>query len=122
MAKCHTNIVLASIAGLIVGVLLGAGAVQYGQTTAASLVALRDTVYRTPRSVEEAKDQGLEDEGLARPDFEWRDQRTENPAATHGVAADELPMYCPGQSAMRRSRCLINHLNNIVEELNAVEE
>lgn len=121
MAKCHTNMVLASIAGLIVGVLLGAGAVQYGQTTAASIVALRDTVYRNSRSVNEAKMQGLEDEGLARPQYEWREQRTENAAAVHGVANEELPIYCPGQSSLRRSRCLINHLNNIVEELNVLE-
>ena len=121
MAKCHTNMVLASIAGLIVGVLLGAGAVQYGQTTAASLVAIRDTVYRNSRSINEAKMQGFEDEGQLRPDYEWRDQRTENPPATHGVDGNALPMYCPGQSALRRSRCLINTLQSIVDELNTME-
>ena len=122
MAKCHTNIVLASIAGLIVGVLLGAGAVQYGSTTAASLGAIRDTVYRNHRSGEAAKVQGFEDEGLVRPDFEWRDERTENPIATHGVAGDDLPIYCPGQSALRRSRCLINALQQVVNEMNTIEE
>ena len=121
MAKCHTNMILASIAGLIVGVLLGAGAVQYGQTTAASLVALRDTVYRNSRSINEAKMQGIEDEGITRPRYEWREQRTENPSAVHGVANEELPIYCPGQSSLRRSRCLINTLQSIVDELNAME-
>ena len=123
MAKRHHVTLLAFLGGILVGLLLGAAASQFNNLDA-TLVARADTIYRNSRSVNAAKMLGIEDEGLARPNFEWRTQRTGDatPDDVHASAADNLPMYCPGQSAQRRTRCLINELNNIVQELNSENE
>ena len=116
MAKRHQVTLLAFLGGILVGLLLGAAASQYSEWNA-TLVARSDTVYRNPRSINEAKMLGIEDEGQARPNYDWRTQRTGDATANHASGSETLPMYCPGQSALRRTRCLLNELNNAVQEL-----
>ncbi|MDD4627784.1 MAG: hypothetical protein PHE68_00115 [Candidatus Peribacteraceae bacterium] len=120
MAKRHQVTLLAFLGGILVGLLLGAAASQYNEWSA-MLVARADTVYRNPRSVNAAKMLGIEDEGQPRPNYEWRTQRIGNPIDTHTAAPEIIQMYCPGQSALRRSRCLLNELNNVVQDLEEAE-
>jgi hypothetical protein len=122
MAKRHQITLLAFLGGILVGLLLGAAASQYNEWSA-MLVARTDTVYRNGRSINAAHQLGIQDEGQARPDYEWRTQRTGNPIdTTHASATEDLPMYCPGQSALRRTRCLLNELNKTMQELDTVTE
>lgn len=114
MAKRHQVTLLAFLGGVLVGLLLGAAASQYNEWSA-MLVARSDSVYRNSRSINTASQLGIQDEGQARPDYEWRTQRTGD--AVRASAPETLPMYCPGQSALRRTRCLLNELNKTMQEL-----
>jgi hypothetical protein len=115
------NTIVTVLTGLVVGALLGAGAMQYASLTANMLVARTDDNYRSQRY-----NSTLDAEGIYRSDglpgarsLDWAtaDTRTEKaPAAIHGAAL-EKQRYCPGQSSDRRSQCLINEVNNILEEL-----
>lgn len=108
---------LTILIAVLTGVFLGAGAVQYAGLTASSLVAMRDAVYRNHRSVDNAKEQGIEDAGNTGIDLQWRTDRVEKAPAVLRGAALEQQRYCPGQSALRRSTCLINEVNKILKDL-----
>ncbi|MDD5623611.1 MAG: hypothetical protein PHI23_02800 [Candidatus Peribacteraceae bacterium] len=99
------------------GVLLGVGAVQYTQLNATLSTEHFDTVYRNRRSVREAKLNGIEDEGRARPNYEWRTQRTEKAPGTVSTETEDrlIEGRCQGQSTYRQPQCIVNYLNGLTK-------
>ena len=63
------------IAALCAGVILGAGTLKFAESTA-DLVAVRSNLYRNQRSINDAKDLGIEDEGHAGVQWEWHSAAT----------------------------------------------
>ncbi|ALM09665.1 MAG TPA: hypothetical protein DEB30_00755 [Candidatus Peribacter riflensis] len=119
MANRHIRV--AALTGLLVGVLMGAGVVHYAELTADLLIARTDYNYRSQRYNRELDMQGLNrDDGIvgARR-LEWSNDetRTEKAPATglRGAALERL-RYCEGQSPVRRSQCLVNAANAILQE------
>lgn len=88
MAKRHLNI--AVLVGLLVGVLLGAGALRTAEVTADVLVARMDFVKRSQRTNEVYSDQGLQNPGVAdaRNTARTTDTRTEKGLRGAATARD----------------------------------
>lgn len=112
---------VAVLVGLLAGVLMGAGAVHYAELTANMIVARTDYNYRSQRYNEILDNEGIARStglsGARRLDWSTDETRTEKVPATalHGVAIEKL-RYCVGQSSVRRSQCLINAANEILED------
>lgn len=120
MANSNTTRV-AVLLSMLAGVLMGAGTVQIANMTAEQLTARTDYNYRSQRY-----NRNLANEGIQRSDgmtgarfLDWADDetRTEKAPATafHGSAIEKL-RFCEGQSPVRRSQCLVNAANEILEE------
>ncbi|MDD5103581.1 MAG: hypothetical protein PHX93_04230 [Candidatus Peribacteraceae bacterium] len=113
---------LAALVGLLVGVLLGAGTVHYAEVTADLLIARTDYYYRSQRYNRDLGNEGIyRGDGLAGARrLEWSNEDTRNekaPAtAVHGAADLEKLRYCEGQSSVRRSQCLVNAANQILQD------
>lgn len=126
MAKRNTTR-LTVLVGLLVGVLLGVGTVHFAEVTADLLIARTDFNYRSQRYNETLSNEGIaRDTGMpgARTlDWGTLDTRTEKAPATalRGAAIEKL-RYCKGQSADRRSQCLVNAANQILQDAAAQGE
>jgi len=116
----NKNTRLAVLVGLLAGVLMGAGAVHYAEMTA-DLLARTDFNYRSARYNETLSNEGISRgtglTGARRLDWRTDETRTEKVPATvlHGAAIEKL-RYCAGQSTVRRSQCIINAANQILED------
>jgi len=117
----HRHHSLPVLLGLLVGVILGIGTVQVAELSADLLLARTDLNYRSQRynrvlDMEQMnRSDGLE--GARALDWSTADTRTEKAPATalRGSAIEKL-RFCDGQSATRRSQCLINAANQILQE------
>ncbi|OIO53895.1 hypothetical protein AUJ46_04095 [Candidatus Peregrinibacteria bacterium CG1_02_54_53] len=120
MAK-HKQTRVAVLTALLVGVLMGAGAVHYAELTANLLIARTDFNYRSQRynrnlaNEEIFRSDGLD--GARRLEWSNEETRTEKAPATalRGAALNRL-RYCEGQSPVRRSQCLVNTANQILKD------
>lgn len=112
---------VAVLVGMLAGVLMGAGAVHYAELTADLLIARTDFHYRSQRYNDTLNNQGFNrDDGMVgarRLDWRNEETRTEKaPApALRGSAIEKL-RYCEGQSPVRRSQCLVNAANAILQD------
>lgn len=120
MAKSNTTR-LTVLVGLLVGVLLGAGTVHFAEMTANLLIARTDFNYRSQRYNETLNNEGIT-RGTGMPgarflDWGTLDARTEKAPATalRGAAIEKL-RFCEGQSPDRRSQCLVNAANKILQD------
>jgi|GEM_PF-1763477 len=115
------NTRLAILVSLLAGVILGVGTVHYAEMTANMIVARTDFNYRSQRYNDTLANEGISrGDGLSGArglDWSTTDTRTEKAPATalHGVAIEKL-RYCVGQSPVRRSQCLVNAANEILED------
>jgi len=120
MAK-RNNTRLVALVGVLAGVLIGAGAVQTAELTADLLIARTDFNYRSQRYNHDLANEGIQrGDGMTGARFlDWGtlDERTEKAPATalRGAALEKL-RYCNGQSPDRRSQCLINAANQILQD------
>lgn len=125
MANNKTRVAL--LTGLLAGVLMGAGAVHYAELTANLLIARTDFNYRSQRYNRDLAEEGIyRDDGMTgarRLEWSTSETRTEKAPATalRGAALERL-RYCEGQSSVRRSQCLINTANQILEDAAAQGE
>jgi len=117
MANRHLPVLL----GLLVGVILGIATVHVAEVSADLLLARSDLNYRSQRynrilDMEQTyRSDGQE--GARSLDWSTAETRTEKAPATavHGSAIEKL-RFCDGQSATRRSQCLINAANQILKD------
>lgn len=110
------NTRLAALVGVLVGVLMGAGAVHTAELTADMLLARTDFHYRSQRYNETVNDEGLQrDDGLVgarRLDWRTEETRTEKAPNTgvHAAAVEKALGNCPE----RNVQCLVNELNKML--------
>lgn len=106
---------IAVLTGLVVGTLMGAGAVQYATLTADILVARSSQIYRNQRSINEAKEQGLEDEGKTGIDLKWHSAAARTQA--RGASAKQAVSGCTRiNDGAARAACLQDLIDQITSE------
>lgn len=112
----HTH--LAAFVGVLVGVLMGAGAVHTAELTADMLLARTDFHYRSARYNQVTSDESImRDDGLtgARR-LDWRNDETRTEKVTspalHSAALEEALSKCPE----RNVQCLVNEINKLIQQ------
>ncbi len=112
------NTRLAAFVGVLVGVLIGAGAVHTAELTADMLLARTDFHYRSARYNQVTTDNSLyRDDGFtgARR-LDWRNEETRTEKVTspalHSAALEEALGKCPE----RNVQCLVNEINKLINQ------
>lgn len=101
-----------AIAALCAGVILGAGALKFAESSA-DLVAVRSDLYRNQRSINEAKELGIEDEGHTGVQWEWHSAATRT--QVRGSSPKQAVSGCTRiRDAADRADCLQKLVEDIV--------